>query len=669
MDNKKSFSLRLVFLRLLGIYLFIPLTILCLITIAGVAFYGERNLKSQQHQIVESIAESVNYHLDHGGRVFEAIAKVAEASNKNELSVYMKSTYDAYEYFDALYYLDLNNICIISFPFDKRCLGLDMSNIMDFKSEGGENDTIISKPFISLRTGVPTVYLVRILSNGEHIIGELNLGLLQESVTRINNSTANNSVFIMAKSGVLLAHPSIDMVRQQVNMSNLDIFKLNLSDVQSLTYSYYEKYVIGTAVNIEKTGWVIVDQAEMARFWSSYALILLLVFTGEILVIFTLSWNLRKQLRRYVATPFEKLGVIVNELADGNYSKVDLLSTINASISEFDKFALDFQIMGTNLNMREVALKESEDRYRGLYNRVPVGLFRASLEGELLDVNPAVVSILGYPDEEKLHDIKIADKIFSHLDTGMILSDFEAQLNRYDGSVIWVRIKAYLVKDEHVNQVYYEGSIENITEVKNAEKELKNAKQELELQVEQRTRQLVELNMELQQLSSLDGLTGINNRRYFDQFLEKEWQRSICQGTPISLIILDLDFFKNYNDYYGHQAGDYCLKQVASAFKSTLKRSNSLAARYGGEEFVAVLPDTNKEDASVIAGDICRIIESLEIRHEKSSISKYVTVSIGVASMIPNKDISPSQIITIADHALYNAKREGRNCVCVSKNI
>lgn len=668
MDNKKSFSLRLVFLRLLGIYLFIPLTLLCLLTVAGVAFWGEQNLKSQQYQIVESVAESVNNHLDNSGRILEAIAKVAEVSDKDELSAYMKSTWEAYGYFDTLYYLDKNNISIISFPFDIRYLGLDMSNIPDFKSVGG-NNTIISSPFISLRTGEPTVYLVRILPNGERIVGELSLGLLQKDVTKINNSTYNNSVFIMAKSGIVLAHPSIDMVRQQVNMSNLGIFKLNLSDAQSLTYSYYGKSVVGTAVKIEKTGWVIVDQTEKARFWSSYALILLLVFAGEILVFFALSWNLRKQLHRYVETPFEKLGEIVNELADGNYNKVDFLSAVNASISEFDKFAQDFQAMSTNLQKREAALKESEDRYRGLFNRVPIGLFRTSQEGELLDVNPAVVNILGYPDKASIIGIKIAEKIFSHSDTGMIPGDFEAQLYRYDGSVICVRVKAYLAEDEHDNQLYYEGSIEDITKVKEAEKELKNAKQELELQVEQRTRQLVELNMELQQLTSLDGLTGINNRRCFDQFLEKEWQRSIRQGTPISLIILDLDFFKNYNDYYGHQAGDECLKRVASALKSGLKRSSDLAARYGGEEFVAVLPDTDASGAAELAEELRRIIESLEIKHEKSPLSKFITVSIGVASMIPDQDTMPSQIITIADHALYNAKREGRNCICVGKNI
>lgn len=678
-DNKKSLSLRLVLLRLLGIHLFIPLAMLCLLTVSGVAYLGEQNLKSQQQQIVDSMAKSVNDHLDNGGRILEAIARVAEVSSKDELSTYMKSTWEAYGYFDTLYYLDQNYISRISFPLDMRYLGLDMSNVPDLKSEDGKNDIIISSPFISLRAGDPTVYLVRVLSNGGRVVGELSLGLFQKDISNIANSTFNNSVFIMDKSGTLLAHPSIDMVKQQVNMSDLDILKLNLSGVKSLTYSYYGKSVIGTALKIEKTGWIVVDQTGMLGFWSSYALILLLVFIGGTLILFALSWNLRKQLRRYVATPFEELGVIVNELADGNYSQIKYLSTINASFRELNEFALDFQVMCTKLQKREASLKKSEDRYRGLFSRMPIGLFRASHNGNLLDINPAVVRIFGYPNREKLLGIKITDMIFSPSDTkerkkannrkGMNLSNFESQMYSYDGSVIWVRITAYVVDDENDNQLYYEGSLENITKRKNAEKALKQAKKELELQVEQRTRQLVELNKELQQLSSLDGLTGINNRRYFDQFLENEWQRGIRHGTPISLLILDLDFFKDYNDHYGHQAGDDCLKQVASAFKSALKRSSDLAARYGGEEFVAVLPDVDASGASALAKEICKIVESLEMRHEKSSISKYVTVSIGVATVVPRKDTSSSEIISIADQALYCAKREGRNRVCVGKYL
>lgn len=679
MNNNKSFSLRFLLLHLLRINLAIPFAILCLFTVTWVAYLGAQNLKTQQHQVSDSIAKSINNHIDNGGRILEAIARVAEVSSREALAPYMKSTWEAYGYFDTIYYLDQNNVITISFPFDKRYIGLDMSNVSDFKSGEGKNSIIISRSFISLRTGEPTVYLVRVLSNGGCIVGELSLGLFQKDITNISNDGSDHFVFVMDKSGTLIAHPSIDMVKQQFNMSNLDIFKSSLSVDRNLTYSYFDKSVFGTALIIEKTGWIVVDQTEMIAFWSSYAFIILLVFAGGILIFFSLLWNLGKQLRCYVATPLEELGLIVNELADGNYNQLDNLSTINASFCELNEFAHDFQVMSTKLRKREAALRESEERYRGLFNRVPIGLFRASLEGDLLDVNPAVVSIFGYPNKEDLLKIKIADIIISSSDPKesnklknrkeIPLSDFESQMYKYDRSLIWVRIKTYLVRNKFDNQSCYEGSLEDITKQKHAEKELIQAKEGLEIQVEQRTQQLVELNKELQQLSSLDGLTGINNRRYFDQFLENEWQKAMHQGTPVSLIILDLDLFKDYNDHYGHQAGDDCLKKVASAFKSLLRGPGDLAARYGGEEFVSVLPNTDLDSALTLAEKICKAIENLEIKHEKSSIGEYVTVSIGVASVVPSKDTLSSDIISIADKALYNAKREGRNRVCVGKNI
>lgn len=168
-------------------------------------------------------------------------------------------------------------------------------------------------------------------------------------------------------------------------------------------------------------------------------------------------------------------------------------------------------------------------------------------------------------------------------------------------------------------------------------------------------------------LISLDGLTGIANRRYFDEYLEREWKRAIRCGKPLSLIMCDIDYFKAYNDTYGHLNGDECLKKVALALSDTIKRPGDLVARYGGEEFAVVLPETDQHGAVIIAEILRTDVESLKIEHVNSSNSKYVTISLGVAAAIPSMDSSFTELIIAADKALYQAKKEGRNRVIKSQ--
>lgn len=167
----------------------------------------------------------------------------------------------------------------------------------------------------------------------------------------------------------------------------------------------------------------------------------------------------------------------------------------------------------------------------------------------------------------------------------------------------------------------------------------------------------------LKELSIRDGLTGIFNRRHFDEVIDKEWKRATRDKIPLSLIMLDIDSFKIYNDTYGHQAGDECLKKVAGAIAGTLKRPADMVARYGGEEFALVLPHIDKEGASRLAEIIRANIEALKIEHRRSTASPYATASLGVSSAIPVPDSSYESLIANADKALYLAKKGGRNQV------
>jgi diguanylate cyclase (GGDEF)-like protein len=195
----------------------------------------------------------------------------------------------------------------------------------------------------------------------------------------------------------------------------------------------------------------------------------------------------------------------------------------------------------------------------------------------------------------------------------------------------------------------------HIVKQREAEEELKRVNEKL-----------VEANKKLEHLANYDVLTGVANRRNFMDTFEKEWKRSRRNKLPLSLIMIDVDFFKAYNDNYGHQAGDECLKNIAPLLQEVLTRPGDMAARYGGEEFVVILPETNLEGTTLIAEKMRKKVESAKIAHDLSTISDYVTISLGTATTIPSIRKKPDSLIAAADEALYKAKRNGRNRIEVS---
>lgn len=198
-------------------------------------------------------------------------------------------------------------------------------------------------------------------------------------------------------------------------------------------------------------------------------------------------------------------------------------------------------------------------------------------------------------------------------------------------------------------------AVNNATKSSKLENEIimrKEAQQELE-----------DLSQRLLNLSQLDGLTGVSNRRRFDEYFEVEWKRAYREHTSISMMFIDVDFFKQYNDNYGHISGDSCLIRVANTLRNTLKRSTDLIARFGGDEFVVLLCNTDTEGAMLVANGMCKAVRDMGIPHLHSEVAEVITISIGIATMAPKSSDDATTFTKTADRALYSAKQKGRACI------
>ncbi|MGB8598164.1 MAG: GGDEF domain-containing protein, partial [Burkholderiales bacterium] len=197
---------------------------------------------------------------------------------------------------------------------------------------------------------------------------------------------------------------------------------------------------------------------------------------------------------------------------------------------------------------------------------------------------------------------------------------------------------------------------------------LKQANLELEQRVRERTMEVENVNLELkrvnrelERVSFTDSLTNVANRRAFDDLLVREFRRAKRTGLPLSLILLDIDSFKLYNDNYGHQQGDIALKQVAQVLEETLRDAGDVVARYGGEEFAALLPETDAKGAEAVAERLRAAVEALQIPHGHAAVGKVITLSAGIGTLVLREESSISELVSLADQALYRAKRNGRN--------
>ncbi len=324
--------------------------------------------------------------------------------------------------------------------------------------------------------------------------------------------------------------------------------------------------------------------------------------------------------------------------------------------------ALQFAIIVISLTITAVAIyllwRNSGNGGRQamltLARHMPDPVLITNKDGKVVAYSPAACQLFGYqPDEiveltvEQLMPPEFAEhhrqirKGFMQKNRGQAMDNEITCLSKHGERITAVtRVRTFVLDGESYAYV----SIHDIRHFKDREALLKH-------------------------LSEQDPLTGLANRRLFDHDMQREWQRALRSNQPLTVLMIDIDYFKQFNDYYGHPAGDTCLKVVADIIQNAVQRATDCVARYGGEEFICLMPSLNSDEAVKKAEQIRTAVETEKIPHKQSQCGDYVTVSIGVATLIPQENLDTDLLVAKADAALYNAKGHGRNCVKTSGDL
>ncbi len=320
---------------------------------------------------------------------------------------------------------------------------------------------------------------------------------------------------------------------------------------------------------------------------------------------------------------------------------------------------------------------KAEERFRTLIEEAPTAI-RISREGKTIYANPKYLKIYGIENVDDIRDRPITNQVAPEFrqeiaersrlrEDGLIApATYETVGLRRDGSRFPVLVAATrVVLKEGLATISF---ITDITELRMAEEALRRLNEELEQRVAERTAELEKVNLRLERMAGEDGLTGLANRRQFNTVLDAEIRRARRRKNYLALLMCDVDFFKPYNDHYGHVAGDRCLQTIAQVLKKLCRRAGQLPTRYGGEEFAVILPGSAPEEAGNVAEKLRQAIIAEGLPHQYSKAATVVTVSIGVVSVVASAETTVEWFIKQADDALYQSKEEGRNRVtCVSR--
>lgn len=360
------------------------------------------------------------------------------------------------------------------------------------------------------------------------------------------------------------------------------------------------------------------------------------------------------------------LSIINNKLT--RFANGDRNIKIGSSkIEELDNLGISLDFLLHSISTNEEILSNSENKMRTIINTVAGAIITINHKGVVENFNPGAQELFGYTSDEvvgKNVNMLMPDPdhtnhdgyLTNYLSSGerkIIGIGRETQAKKKDGSIFPIHLTVSETKIQ--DDIFFTGIIIDLTQQKKITEALSNA-----------NRELFTTNLKLKDSVRIDGMTGLYNRDFFNTNIESELNRATRYKSPLSIIMCDIDYFKKYNDFYGHQQGDTCLIEVAGMIKSHFSRSGEIAARYGGEEFIIIIPNMDSDEVIERARHLCESITNLKMEHQKSDISDYVSLSIGVSSYTPMTEKQPplaKDLVKTADAALYESKGNGRNQV------
>ncbi|RHW37674.1 diguanylate cyclase [Lysinibacillus yapensis] len=566
----------------------------------------------------------------------EQMKEVLEAFDKNHSE------------FGMILYVNEDGISQIN---TKSTTEIDLSDREYFK-EAKKGNSFITGVLIGRQTNSPIIIFSNPIydSNGNFkglIAGQVPLLTITDVMNQFQDESSET--YLVDRSGMLITKSRQGEIGEYIDT---EIFEEALAEnpITNFYNTQNGEKVLGNYRWVHNNQWLIIGEITESKIFEPFyrmALMLSLVVLFAILIGYTLMVWVSNQ----AEAPIRKVLEGTRKIGERKFNF--RLEKCKKDPIEFKELFDNFNNMNEIIESYIISLKESEDKFRTIVNYSSDMITIHNSTGKYLYVSPAGKEILQYEDKEIIgydsyyfihpDDLELVkQKHDTLLKEGYAVSTY--RIRRKNGEYIWfessIKLQGKTPEETHLIVIS-----RNITERKMVEQKLQEA------------------NNVLLELSTKDGLTGIWNRRAFDERLELEWNRAIRNSSALSLIMLDIDYFKKFNDTYGHQAGDDCLREVANIIELTAKGSNDIAFRYGGEEFSVILPTTDLADAELVAESIRKAIDSLNIPHSGSVISKCVTISLGVNTMIPTESQSIDQLIAKADKALYQAKQDGRNCV------
>jgi|GEM_PF-4336214 len=590
---------------------------------------------------------------------------------------------DQYQDFFSIHYINSDGLIEVSSEGHTAADQLYANDRVYF-TEAMQGREYISEVLIGKVSNQPVVFIASPVKTVDDQISGLILGSVKidtiESIIGVANNRENIEIYIVDQEGLMITESLYkeDLIakgliektaRLNIKIDNYPYQNALLNQKLTKSYkNYRSEKVFGAYSWVKNCDWIIIGEIPTSKAFDNQIKNLLILISVSIFFVFIFFYIVSRISNRF-SKPLEGLVTGTRLIKEGNYSKRLSEEIANNSPIEIRELYYTFNKMAETLQhdlseqkSLEASLRQSENNLKGIITAVPNGVIILNTEGEITYANKAAEHILGFVHTELIGK-KYNSPNWSFTDVdGNYLPDNKhpfMQVMNSGKSVYNVQQAIYRSNGKRIVL-----SI-NSTPLFNTNKQIESVLSTItdithQIFAEQKLR---EANAALKELSSLDGLTKIPNRRFFDEVFINEWKRAARENEPLSLLMIDIDKFKAYNDTYGHLEGDNCLIKVAKALKETPKRPGDFVARYGGEEFSIILPDTDTDGAIIIAEKLREEVKSLRIPNISSTVSNYITISIGLATIIPEFNTDREILIKHADKALYQSKEKGRDQV------